>query len=97
MINHKYSVSAMLLGAPLLSAALELREQPAHPLAAESSLVAPSDAPEGRQAAPRLRDSLRQTLAEGDAASKPFRLSPEERQRLREQLRGRPEQSALTK
>ena len=96
MINHKYSVSAMLLGVPLLSAALELREQPAHMLA-EPMVVAPAEPTEGRQAAPRLRDSLRQPLAEGDAASKPFRLSPEERQRLREQLRSWPEQSALTK
>ena len=43
MINHKYSVSAMLLGAPLLSAALELREQPAQPLASEPVAVSPAE------------------------------------------------------
>ncbi|MDQ7746558.1 hypothetical protein [Hydrogenophaga pseudoflava] len=94
MIKHKYSVSAVLLGAPLLSAALELREQPARPVAAEPLAVAPAESPDGRA---RLRDSLRQPLAEGDAASKPFRLSAEERQRLREQLRGLPERSAKNK
>lgn len=97
MIKHKYSVSAVLLGAPLLSAALELREQPVQPLAAEPVAVAPAESPEGRPAAIRLRDSLRQPLADGDAASKPFRLSPEERQRMRQQLRGLPEQSAQSK
>jgi hypothetical protein len=97
MINHKYSVSAVLLGAPLLSAALELREHPVQPLATEPVAVAPADAPEGRPGAMRLRDSLRQPIADGDAASKPYRLTPEERQRMREQLRGLPEQSAQSK
>lgn len=97
MINQKYSVSAMLLGAPLLSAALELREQPAQPLSTEPMAVAPAEAPDGRPASVRLRDSLRQPLADGYAGSKPFRLSPEERQRMREQLRGLPEQSAQSK
>ena len=97
MIKHKYSVSAVLLGAPLLSAALELREQPAHPLASEPLAVVPAESADGRPAAARLRESLRQPLADGDAASKPFRLSPEERQRLRQQLRGLPEQSAQSK
>lgn len=97
MINHKYSVSAMLLGAPLLSAALELREQPAQPLASEPVAVSPAEIQEGRPVTTRLRDSLRQPLSDGYAASKPFRLSPEERQRMREQLRGLPEQSAQSK
>lgn len=97
MIKHKLSVSAVLLGAPLLSAALELREQPARPPVAEPVAVAPAEASEARPAASRLRDSLRQPLADGDAAGKPFRLSPEERLRLREQLRGWPEQSAQSK
>lgn len=97
MIKHKYSVTAVLLGAPLLSAALELREQPTRPAATEPVAVAPVEASDGRPAATRLRDSLRQPLPDGDAAGKPFRLSVEERQRLREQLRGWPEQSAKSR
>ncbi len=97
MINHKYSVSAMLLGAPLLSAALELREQPAQPLATEPVAVSPAEVQDGRPVSSRLRDSLRQPVGDGYATSKPFRLSPEERQRMREQLRGLPEQSAQSK
>lgn len=36
----------------------------------------------------RLRDALRQPFDDTDDGAKPFRLSIEERQRLREQLRG---------
>lgn len=38
----------------------------------------------------RLRDALRQPFDDMDDGGKPFRLSAEERQRLREQLRGQP-------
>jgi len=38
----------------------------------------------------RLRDALRQPFDDMDEGAKPFRLSVEERQRLREQLRGQP-------
>ncbi len=39
---------------------------------------------------PRLRDSLRQSHGDEPEISKPYRLSVEERHRLREQLRGVP-------
>lgn len=38
----------------------------------------------------RLRDALRQPFDDMDDGAKPFRLSVEERQRLREQLREQP-------
>ncbi|MCW5652774.1 hypothetical protein [Hydrogenophaga sp.] len=38
----------------------------------------------------RLRDALRQPFDDMDESSKPYRLSVEERQRLREQLREQP-------
>lgn len=38
--------------------------------------------------APRLRDALRQPYTDDQEASKPYRLSAQERHRLREQLRG---------
>lgn len=38
----------------------------------------------------RLRDALRQPFDDMDDSRKPYRLSVEERQRLREQLRGQP-------
>lgn len=40
----------------------------------------------------RLRDALRQPFDDVDASRKPYRLSVEERQRLREQLRDQPHQ-----
>ena len=43
--------------------------------------------PETREM-PRLRDSLRQPYGDEVEPNKPYRLSAEERQRLREQLRG---------
>lgn len=52
-----------------------------------ASAVAPGvDGGEPRQAL-RLRESLRLPKMEQDPANKPYRLSAEERQRLREQLR----------
>jgi len=41
----------------------------------------------------RLRDTLRQPFDDMDDGGKPYRLSVEERQRLREQLRGQPSQT----
>ena len=55
------------------------------------ALPAPSDEGELRNA-PRLRDVLRQPLDDMEDNGKPYRLSVEERQRLREQLRGQPAQ-----
>lgn len=100
MINHRYSLIAMLLGLPLGASALELREHPVHSLVLlpTPTPTAPSDVAEGRQTTPRLRDSLRQPLnADSESAIKPYRLTPEERQRLRDQLRGRPEHSAQSR
>lgn len=94
MTHYRHMFSTLMLGLPLCAPALELRDQPVHSLVVTPMTVLPSDAPEGRSSAPRLRDSLRQPLSEGDATSKPYRLTPEERLRLREQLRGRPEQAA---
>jgi hypothetical protein len=94
MTHYRHMFSALMLGLPLCAPALELREQPAHSMVEAPVAVLPSDVPEGRSPVPRLRDSLRQPLSEGDSAGKPYRLTPEERLRLREQLRGRPEQAA---
>jgi len=95
MIAFKH-FSALLLCVPLVAGALELREQPVHSLVVVPSAASanPSDATLPRPSAPsmKLRDSLRQPLT-GAEASKPFRLSPEERQRLREQLRGQTSQA----
>jgi predicted nucleotidyltransferase len=45
----------------------------------------------------RLRDALRQPFDDMDDTSKPYRLSAEERQRLREQLREQPPYDARLK
>lgn len=79
---------AVLLGTPLCALALEQREQPLHTLAVVPMSAAPADPLDGKPAVPRLRDTLRQPLSEGEGLGKPYRLTPEERQRLREQLRG---------
>lgn len=77
----------LLLLAPLGSQALEVREHPV-----QSMVIVPVDgggdgnAPE-RQSVPALRESLRQSPGSTEPEFKPFRLSPEERMRLREQLR----------
>ena len=53
--------------------------------------VVPISIDGGEARAPmRLRDALRQPFDDMDDGGKPFRLSVEERQRLREQLRGQP-------
>jgi hypothetical protein len=59
--------------------------------AQESAAVMPISIDGGEPRAPaRLRDALRQPFDDMDDGAKPFRLSVEERQRLREQLRGQP-------
>jgi hypothetical protein len=90
----RHSFAALMLGLPLCAPALELRDQPMQGMVVVPMTALPSDPPEGRSSVPRLRDSLRQPLSDGDTAGKPYRLTPEERQRLREQLRGRPEEAA---
>jgi hypothetical protein len=57
----------------------------------EAAVVMPISIDGGEPRAPqRLRDALRQPFDDMDDGAKPFRLSVEERQRLREQLRGQP-------
>jgi hypothetical protein len=75
--------------------ALELSSQPVSSMLAVPVTAVSSESVEGRPAASRLRDALRQPVStNGEAPSKPYRLTAEERQRLREQLRGGPEQAA---
>lgn len=88
MTHLRIPFVAALLGVPLCAAALEQREQPIHTLVVVPMVASPADAGEGRPSSPRLRDALRQPMAESEGLGKPYRLSPEERQRLREQLRG---------
>lgn len=49
--------------------------------------VVETDAPVETRPTPRLRDSLRQSADNGSEPFQPYRLSLEERQRMREQLR----------
>jgi len=58
---------------------------------ADTATVMPISIDAGEARAPmRLRDALRQPFDDMDDGGKPFRLSVEERQRLREQLRVQP-------
>lgn len=57
----------------------------------DAAAVMPISIDSGEPRAPtRLRDALRQPFDDMDEGAKPFRLSVEERQRLREQLREQP-------
>lgn len=60
--------------------------------AAQAMIVMPTEPMEPAASdvreAPRLRDALRQPYADDLESSKPYRLSAQERLRLREQLRG---------
>lgn len=55
------------------------------PVVEPQLLVVPVPSGDAPRSPPSLRDSLRQTVS--DDADKPFRLSAEERQHMREQLR----------
>jgi hypothetical protein len=67
--------------------ARDLRE----PAAEAPVVVMPISIDGGEARTPlRLRDALRQPFDDMDEGGKPFRLTVEERQRLREQLRGQP-------
>lgn len=61
------------------------------PTPAHTPATSPITEPEATTAAPvqpvRLRDSLRQSADNGSEPFQPYRLSLEERQRMREQLR----------
>ncbi|MCU0762351.1 MAG: hypothetical protein MUF76_05065 [Hydrogenophaga sp.] len=57
--------------------------------AAQAMIVLPVNTPDSEaRELPRLRDSLRQPYADDLEPNKPYRLSAQERHRLREQLRG---------
>ena len=76
----------------LLPAWVAAADQPMPPDTAERAMVAmPISMAEPETRDPtRLRDSLRQPFAEEIESNKPYRLSAQERHRLREQLRGIP-------
>lgn len=88
-----YLPSALLL-ATLGPAVAAPGDQRAHALVVGSPVVVMPIAAE--EADPRttvrLRDALRQPFDDMDDTRKPYRLSQEERQRLREQLRDQPYQ-----
>lgn len=69
-------------------------DQRTHPLPSNANvMVMPISVDDGEpRNTMRLRDVLRQPYDDMEDNSKPYRLSVEERQRLREQLRGRPPQ-----
>ena len=69
-------------------------DQRAHPVSSDTPMaVLPITADETEpRSTMRLRDALRQPFDDMDDTRKPYRLSVEERQRLREQLRDQPHQ-----
>ena len=88
------TVLALVLGLPTWAHTLDLREPP---LQAMTVLpTAPSDPGDARQQH-RLREALRQPVNADESPSKPYRLSVEERQRLREQLRSQTAQAERNK
>lgn len=98
MIVPRHSLFVLCVGFPLGAVALEVPEPAvAAPVVTSAPGAAPVDAPEVRASSVRLRDTLRQPVADGQVAAKPYRLSTEERQRLRELLRGQPDQAAQTR
>lgn len=83
-MTTQHTVLALVLGLPTWAHGLDLREPPL-----QAMTVAPSptaDSADLREPH-RLRDALRQPLSDSELAGKPYRLSAEQRQHLREQLR----------
>lgn len=80
---------AVLIASPVMAGPEKARD--ARDASDEPAVVMPIsvDGNEPR-AGLRLRDTLRQPFDDMDDGGKPYRLSVEERQRLREQLRGQP-------
>jgi hypothetical protein len=82
-----FSLGSLLMClSPLVGAA----DNPAHEDQVQAAaVVLPLESSVGETRGPiRLRDALRYSVSDGDAEEiKPYRLSTEERQRLREQLR----------
>lgn len=82
-MTYRHAAIALALALPAWAQALDLREPPL-----QTMILQPAGAPEAGASpqATRLRDALRQAPTSSETG-KPFRLSAEERQRLREQLR----------
>jgi hypothetical protein len=88
----KSYLSSVLLFVMLGSAFAGSGVQRVHPVSTEAPIVAMpimADETDARSTM-RLRDALRQPFDDMDDSRKPYRLSVEERQRLREQLRDQP-------
>lgn len=83
-MTTQHTVLALVLGLPTWAYGLDLREPPLQAMTVVPSTTAGSGDPRQPH---RLRDALRQPLSDSEPAGKPYRLSVEERQRLREQLR----------
>jgi hypothetical protein len=88
------AVLALVLGLPAWAQALDLREPPLQSMTVVPAV--PAEPGEARQTH-RLRDALRQPVSPNESTSKPYRLSVEDRQRLREQLRGQTDQAERSK
>lgn len=88
------AVLAVVLGLPTWALALDLREPPLQAMTVSPSVS--SDPGEARQHH-RLRDALRQPVNADEPAGTPYRLSVEERQRLRKQLRSQTAQAESNK
>ncbi len=81
----------VLLAGVMCTAVAQTVDGRVHSISAEApSQILPISAPDDELRGPlRLRDVLRQPYGDmQEPSSKPYRLSPEERHRLREQLRG---------
>lgn len=79
-------IAASVLGVSAGAMAQEQRP-PSVQVMVAAPFGVPADRPEVKPGA-TLRESLRHTLSDGEAAGKPYRLSPEERLLLRQQLAG---------
>lgn len=90
----KSYLSSGLLLVALGSAFAGPGDQRVHPVSSDAPVaVMPITADETEpRSTMRLRDALRQPFDDMDDTRKPYRLSVEERQRLREQLRDQPYQ-----
>ncbi|MBU7576336.1 MAG: hypothetical protein ACT6UH_14525 [Hydrogenophaga sp.] len=88
----KSYLSSGLLLVTLGSAYAAPGDQRVHPMPSDAPVaVMPISADESDpRSTMRLRDALRQPFDDMDDSRKPYRLSVEERQRLREQLRDQP-------
>ncbi|MDR7092519.1 hypothetical protein J2X09_000242 [Hydrogenophaga laconesensis] len=88
----KSCLSSGLLLLSLGSVVAAPEDQRVHPMPSDTPVaVLPVSADGGDpRSTMRLRDALRQPFDDMDDSRKPYRLSVEERQRLREQLRDQP-------